>query len=328
MEKTQLLTYYRWKTRRSWRLDSLEKGDGNDDVLRYIFRDVGAWKKFAEKDTTLWVVGLSIEGHPTLEAVIKIEETYFREIDGEEYRGVVGQKPSSRFFGLNDAEKAMSQIAFHPASGKTWRLAPTQPENAWSSQHGRRLQNPMRIAQPGLRVGDDFISVGVDPLVELANSARKRSVFISYKYDDLDEQRAREFLDQLAVELTKKKITVWLDRVALVGTGGQKIKQESNTTLTGLLMQGLRQCPVVLGIWSRHYGTPSRIDGKNWTRTEWSGNRRPTRRIAMDSRPVYREKKGFKKPDARVRIPAKPGPGHANAVANRIERVCRPYFNH
>jgi hypothetical protein len=184
----------------------------------------------------------------------------------------------------------------------------------------------VRIAPAGQPVGKTFVSPGASPFEQLAKLASHRSVFISYKNDDLDNREARAFLDQLALELSRKNIAVWMDRVALAGTGGQKLPRESNTRLTELLTQGLDESRIVLGFWKDGYGTPSTIDNENWTQKEWHGGKRGTKRIALDPRPGYKPKRGMRKPHGRVLLPSTPDPSHAKSMAERIERKCRPFW--
>jgi hypothetical protein len=220
----------------------------------------------------------------------------------------------------------MAQIAFLGRRKEPWRLDPMDGQRSWNSQHGRRLQNILRIAPAGLSVAGQHPSLGADPLLDLARTASQRSIFISYKHDDMDDPSAEAFLDQLAVELARKKIAVWLDRLALSGTGGQDLTQESDSTLKGLLRQGLGDSRVVLGVWRKLYGTPSRLDGENWTRNEWRGINRGTTRVALDPSSVYHARKGLRKPNERVRLPATLKPSHAKPIADRIACVCQPFW--
>ena len=325
-DAVHLLAYYRWNTRHTWRLNSLDRDKSGRLVMRYIYRDVGAWKKYAREDAVLWVVGLSPDGQPTLDACIHIDDTYPRWKGADRWRGISGPRPPSRFFGLNDASEAMARIAFLSGRKGTWRLDPTDDQRTWSSQHGGRLQNILRIAPAGLSVAGQVPSFGTDPLSDLARAASQRSIFISYKHDDMDDESAREFLIQLAVELARKKIAVWLDRLALAGTGGQKQPQESDSTLTELLQQGLGDSRVVLGVWRDLYGTLSKLDRENWTQKEWRGIGHGTKRVALDPSSVYRARQGLHEPNARVRLPATPNRSHAEAIAGRIARVCRPLW--
>ena len=322
LNKVHLLTYYTWNTRRSWRIDSvLGSANGSQDV-RYIFRDVGAWKKYAEKNAVVWVVGVGRAGQPTLDARINVDSLYSKCEDGKRWRGVLGHYPGSCHFGLNDAVDAMAKIAFINCKSKVWRLPSTDAGRPWNSQHGKRLQNPMRIAPVGHDVAGQKSSLGAGPLEDLAKASIRQSMFISYKHDDFDDIKSLKFLDQLAIELARRGVAVWLDRVALAGTGGRKLAQESDQQLTQLLAQGLDQCSAVLGVWRNLYGTPSEIDGENWTGREWAGSGRGTKRVALDPMRVYRRRPGLPKPTERVLLPADPGPAQAGNVADRIVSKC------
>jgi len=323
---THLLAYYRWNTRRSWRLNALKQGEESRSAIRYINREVGVWKKYAEKDAVIWVVGLSPSRTPTLDARLHVDQVYVRTENRKNWRGVVGLRPRSCFFGLNDATEAMARIAFTNQRAKAWRLDPMDASRAWSSQHGRRLQNPLRLAPEGDRIEGMADSPGASPLVDLAKSATSHSVFVSYKHDDLEDRGSRAFLDQLASELARKGLAVWLDRIALEGTGGEKRQMESDRTITELLRQGLDQSRVVVGVWSDNYGTPSALDGENWTQAEWHGGRPAKKRIALDMSPTSRKVEGLKKPHARVRLPEALDPSQSEAVADEIMRACRPFW--
>jgi hypothetical protein len=279
------------------------------------------------KDAVVWVVGLSSYRFPTLEARIHVDEIYFRTSKGKRWKGVAGLQPQSRFFGLNDATEAMACISFTNQRGKAWRLDSTDPGRPWNSQHGRRLQNPLRLASEGDRVVGMAVSTGASPLVDLATSAENHSVFISYKHADVGEWGSEAFLDQLAAELARMGLAVWLDRVALKGTGGKELQPETDTTMAELLRQGLNQSRVVLGVWSDRYGTPSILDGKNWTMDEWHGGQEGTKRIALDFGSSPGKIEGLRNPHARVRMPESAEPSSAKEVGAEIAAVCRRYWN-
>ena len=112
----------------------------------------------------------------------------------------------------------------------------------------------------------------------------------------------------------------------MTGTGGRKLPKDSTAALTELLKGGLAQSQIVLGVWGDGYGTPSTLDGKHWTRTEWRGGQGRTRRIALELPGITQKKPGLLKPDAWVRLPAEPDPSHAKTVAGRIAQECRPFW--
>jgi len=263
--------------------------------LRYWSNDQTLFPKYAQPGNILWIIGTYGDQPPSLEARIHITDVT-KHASGKPYRTLVeGPGNGSCFFGRNDASDALMDLVFKSERG-LWSLS--QHGDSWRSGFGRRFRAPRRLAgENEERKG--LVSPGAGPLKDLSANALKRSIFISWKHSDNEEERRQDFIENLTYYLSKLKFAIWWDRLALPGPGKLDEGQDENEIMNDLLKQGLRQARVILSLWTCHYGEQSKCSERNWTRNEWqeTGFRKRRLRIALSPKGKASRKDGLENPD-------------------------------
>jgi hypothetical protein len=158
---------------------------------------------------------------------------------------------NSRFYGHNNAEKALMQSTFFTSTGKPWCLG--KYSSGWRSEFGKRFQRPVEISTPD---GELFQQIADQP-----------AIFISWKWRDNQKRLIRN----LAYNLADQGFAVWLDQLAMPASESLKRLKNFPEALEQLLCDGYRHSSILLAIESRNYGTQSNSSAKNWTLDEWNG---------------------------------------------------------
>jgi hypothetical protein len=194
-----------------------------------------------------------------------------------EFRWIALARRSSKFFGYNDAARALQTLKFERASGEDWSLPHTNKR--WESRHGSYFfRRPQLVAAP--TVDGATAPGGVPrPLAELEAQAA-RTVFISWKWQDTPRAVVRNF----AHELAAREHMPWLDQLALPPARAHRKLREDPTILERLLKYGYGQATALVGLETPQYGTKTPGSRRNWTLREWTGaisEKPPANRIAV-----------------------------------------------
>jgi hypothetical protein len=264
------------------------------DVLCYVQRRrISDWKRqvFREKEPLfmfgsndrrvfarlhpgdrLWIVATRGDGLPSLTARIIVGRAgpfgdpalgipEHRMHAFREWKWMIRGAEGSEFYGHNDASDALLGTVYCSASGRSRMLAPEG--GPWKSTLGTRLQGPALICPAG-KLHGEIASPGSAPLEALA-ARKKFSVFISYKWQDQNRALVRSLADALA----RSGLMPWLDQLALPGARASARIAQDEPLLRRLLHYGYGQCPLLLGLYSPHYGVQTGEHTGNWSRREW-----------------------------------------------------------
>jgi hypothetical protein len=188
----------------------------------------------------------------------------------------VGDSAQSKFFGHNNAEKAVLDLALQRKEGLQCLR---DLSDQWCSDFGQRFRRPVVIAEAGATQGR-IVSPGVGPLKRLEEAAAK-TVFISYKWDDIKKLGRQRFVLKFARELASAGIMVWMDRLTLPGYApkGEHSETEEDKKLERLLKYGYKHSVAVLALGTKNYGQQTTTSRKNWTLREWTGEVAPGKKI-------------------------------------------------
>ena len=178
-----------------------------------------------------------------------------------EWKWMVRGAGGSEFYGHNDASDALLGTVFSSASGRPRMLAPEG--GPWKSTLGNRLQGPALICPAGIPFGG-IASPGSAHLEALA-ARKKCSVFISYKWQDQNRAAVRTLADALS----RAGLMPWLDQLALPRARVSARISQDEPTLRRLLHYGYGQCPLLLGLYSPHYGVQTGTHAGSWSGREW-----------------------------------------------------------
>lgn len=245
------------------------------ETPRFLYgsKDIGVFRREVVPKSVLWVVaGSPNRWGPQLVARLEIEKSgaigdpalgvsadllrHFRAYDWI----VVGHPTRSKFFGHNDAGRALADTWVQRKAGPV-RLGDTAGFQA--GKPGQELQRPVLVC-PGKE----------GPLQAVADRAG-RSVFVSYKWRNRGEgsSEARERLRKIlafAHALAEEGVPVWLDRLASPRSAALEVVRRHQEDLKKLLAYGYRRCRAVVAVGSSDYGTPG--VAANWTAMEWNGD--------------------------------------------------------
>ena len=188
----------------------------------------------------------------------------------------VGDPNLSEFFGHNNAEKAVLDLAL-VREGHIERLRDFGPH--WLPSYGRKFHRPALIADAGMEQGA-IVSPGAEPLNSLKKTAAK-TVFISYKWNDIKKLGKQRFLLRIAREMARSDMMVWLDKLALPGYApkGDHSETEEDKKVKRLLKYGYERSAALVAIGTPNYGQPTRPGGENWTLGELTGELAPNKNI-------------------------------------------------
>lgn len=157
---------------------------------------------------------------------------------------------SSRFFGYNDISTAL--LATELVGRETWRPGTT----TWNPRFGWKLQQPRTIRR------------GAQHLVDAAERLTERSVFLSWKYRDLEGKRQQ--IQAVVDGFARAGFDCWWDHRALPASRALGKIQDDPELLGQVLRDGLARSSNLLALGSPHYGRPSLTDPtRNWTASEW-----------------------------------------------------------
>lgn len=262
---------------------------------------------------TLWVISIPHDGWPPeLTARIKVAERGAVASErGERLRGrihglraagelnadpaliayfhediiALGDPDQSEFFGHNNAERAMLDLAIIREK-RLERLRDLG--DRWRPAYGEKFRRPVRVADEGVE-RDGVVSTGARPLDALA-SAAARTVFISYKWRDVQTLGKQRFVLALAREIARAGMMVWLDKLALPGYApkGEHDEDEEDRKVRRLLKYGYERSVALLALGTPNYGRPTKPGGENWTLREWRGEVSPGTRLKRIVLPVSR----------------------------------------
>lgn len=195
----------------------------------------------------------------------------------------VGDPHESVFFGHNNAENAMLDLALSRGK-RTERLRDIGDH--WLPAYGQKFRRPVLIANAQFeRAG--IASPGTEPLEKLA-SAAARTVFISYKWRDVERLGKQRFVLKLAREIAKAGLMVWWDKLALPGYApkGDHIEDEEDKKVERLLTYGYERSVALVALGTTNYGRPTKPNGRNWTLRELTGEVTPKRKIKQVVLPI------------------------------------------
>jgi hypothetical protein len=275
-----LIAYVSWPIIGQWKRLLLKHAGGGIPWFVYGSNDDRQFERFAKDGAVLWLLASHRDLPPTLVARLAPVERLGREPHPEVPQDLVDElKPAddpaanyefkvkggrrSRFYGHNDASRALTELAL---VGNRDGLVKRAGEPWAPRRHGVLLQRPHRVQDPS-------------PLDKLATDARARSLFISWKHSDVKGRRRRNIeLRRKVIGFTRalnaRSFAVWLDELALPNFHPNS---PDDALLELLLRQGLRESRVVVAVASDHYGTVSPGKRVNWTKKELHSKRRPNR---------------------------------------------------
>jgi hypothetical protein len=237
-------------------------GSDDDHVFATRLKDGGI----------LWVIASTPGGSPELVARLDVEMVRERgnpELDINprflrkfEYKWIAKGKDNSEFFGHNNAEKALLQLAFGPKNGEPWKIE--EGATQWQGKYGSKLQSPRYICETG-ELEKGLISLGNLPLLDLQKK-KSRAVFLSWKWRD----NTKNFMRSLASELVAEGFMPWLDLLAMPWSQHIEQREKDKPKLEKLLKYGYQHSAAIIAIDSENYGTPTE-EFPNWTKREWEG---------------------------------------------------------
>jgi hypothetical protein len=268
-----------------------------------------AFARYAQAETTLWVVQLRRAEHPVLAAKIcvaarrsergkprpkldsrlddLVERFHARRTFESRSGAKVTQKGwryvaydagrGSRFFPFNDATEAVLRTLFELRTplGRKPPKREALPA-AWRASFGSRLLSPALLRK---------IDADENPFVQLERAIAGRDIFVSYRHKE--SERA----EQLVRALEARGIPFWFDRSALPVAEATRRLESDEPTLTLVLDQGLHDSAWLVALADASYGGPSEctrdVRGRgvrSWTRYEW---RTAKHRILYDLDPAH-----------------------------------------
>lgn len=253
---------------------------GRNPLFVYGSSDEYVFARKLRRNSTLWVVSSLPDERPP-ELVAKLVITSSGKLDAfanrldwrvlcrfREFKWLaLASGRLSRFFGNNDASRALLQTFFRRASGSPML---GEGKKRWSSQYGIKLLRPAEIIPEGEIIGGKK-SPGAEPLKKLEKLAAEKSVFISYKWCDND----RDFVRRFAYALVKEGFVPWLDILALPQALALEKIQQDAPLLEKLLRYGYKHCRAIIALGTKRYGESSHGSAKNWTWRELSGQVAP-----------------------------------------------------
>lgn len=277
-----VVAYVQRKKITDWKRITLTRKGGPKFV--YGSDDPGVFRSEVCSGSTLWIVSSLPFGWPP-EMVARLNIMRMAKKDDPKLRVhpdllrhfkydwiAVGDPKSSKFFGHNDASRALLHTVFSRKYGLV-RLG--NNSDLWQATYGSKLQRPALVAEAG-KSEARLRSSGAGPLEELASSSSK-SIFISWKWTDNDN-RQRLILD-FAHGLARQGMMVWLDILALPKARALDVVQKDAPKLEKLLRYGYQECLAVVAVGSQNYGKKSAGSAKNWTLREWTGSIIPGKKM-------------------------------------------------
>lgn len=198
----------------------------------------------------------------------------------------VGDPDQSEFFGHNNAERAMLDLAL-VREKRLERLRDLG--DRWCPAYGQKFQRPVLVAREGVE-RDGVVSPGAKPLDALVATAA-RTVFISYKWRDIEALGKQRFVLRLAREIARAGMMVWLDRLALPGYAprGDHDEDEKDRMVRRLLKYGYERSVALLALGTPNYGQETKPKGENWTLREWNGDVSPDATLKRVVLPLARK---------------------------------------
>lgn len=196
-----------------------------------------------------------------------------------------GDPDQSEFFGHNNAERAMLDLTL-VRQKRLERLRDLG--DRWCPAYGQKFRRPVLVADEGVE-RDGVVSLGAKPLDALAATAAK-TVFISYKWRDVETLGKQRFVLRLAREIARAGMMVWLDKLALPGYApkGDHDEDEQDRMVRRLLKYGYEHSVALLALGTPNYGRPTKPAGENWTLREWSGDVAPNASLTRVVLPLSR----------------------------------------
>ena len=244
----------------------------DDPLFVYGSNDDRVFAKLLKDGGVLWIIA-SIPKHPP-ELVARLDVEMVRERDDPEldinprflqefdFTWIAKGKDTSEFFGHNNAEKALLQLAFRPQKGKPWKIAPETTR--WLGKYGSKLQSPRFICEAG-EFENGVVSLGSQPFNDFQKQ-KSRTVFLSWKWHD----NTKTFMRSLAEELVAQGFMPWLDLLAMPWSKDLDQREEDKPKLERLLKYGYQHATVLVAVDSKHYGKATK-PYKNWTKHEMEG---------------------------------------------------------
>ena len=255
-------------------------------------------------NSTLWVISIPYDGWPPeLTARIKVADRgVVASEKGERLRGqipglkatgelnvdpaliayfhkniiAVGDPDQSEFFGHNNAERAMLDLTF-VREKRLERFGDFG--DCWLPAYGQKFRRPALVADEGVE-RDGVASPGAKPLYAVASAAAK-TVFISYKWRDVEILGKQRFVLGFAREIARAGLMVWLDKLTLPGYApkGYHDEDDEDRKVRRLLKYGYERSVALLALGTPNYGRPTKPEGENWTLREWGGDVSPSTRL-------------------------------------------------
>ena len=252
------------------------------DKLLFVYGscDDHVFAKRLKNGGVLWVIA-SIPNHPP-ELVARLDVEMVRRWNDPEldidprflqkfrYRWIAKGRDNSEFYGHNNAESALLQLAFRPQEGDPWKI--DEGATKWRGDYGsKKLRSPRYICEAG-EYENGIVSPGNQPFLDLQEK-KSRAVFLSWKWRD----NTKTFMRSLADELVIQGFMPWLDLFALPWSRDIEKREKDKPKLERLLKYGYEQAAAIVAIDSEHYGTRTNSrkrkdqQNRNWTKREWQG---------------------------------------------------------
>lgn len=237
----------------------------------YGSNDDRVFGRYLNSGGILWVVASIPKYSPELVARIKVRKVVSsKDVSSlailgvssrllrhfQQFKWIAVGEGDSEFFGHNFASDVLLRTPFVRRGGA--RLLDEQATQ-WSGHIGAMLQRPA-LVYTNEHPGAAFLE-------NLAERAR-RSVFISWKWAD----NSRITIRNLAYDLAREGIVVWLDQLALPASKALDKVVSDSEVLRRLLRYGYTRCQTVLAVESKNYGIQTPGSDRNWTMDEWSGS--------------------------------------------------------
>jgi len=253
----------------------------DEPLFVYGSKDSHVFAKRLENGGNLWVIASIPNSPPELVAYINVKKVrkknYFEK--DSKISGLIREFPQkwiaigkkgSEFFGHNNAESALLQLAFRPQEGNPWKI--DEGATKWLARYGSdKLRSPRYICEAG-EFDNGVVSPGNQPLLDLQQK-KSRAIFLSWKWHDNE----KAFMRLLADELVAQGFMPWLDLFAMPWTRDVEKREKDKPKLENLLKYGYKQAVAIVAIDSEHYGTRTKTNtkkkrkNKNWTKREWMG---------------------------------------------------------
>lgn len=244
----------------------------DDPLFVYGSNDDRVFAKRLKDGGVLWVIA-SIPGRPP-ELVARLDVGMVRKrndpkldinprfLQEFDYTWIAKGKDSSEFFGNNNAESALLQLALRPKKGEPWKI--DDGATRWQGKYGKKLRSSRSICEVG-EFKNGVVSLGSQPLIDLQKK-KSRAVFISWKWND----NKKSDMCSLAYELVAHGFMPWLDLLSMPWSRDLDQREKDKPKLNRLLKYGYQQAAAIIAIDSKNYGTPTK-NFPNWTEREWEG---------------------------------------------------------